>query len=133
MTSETVPQHMAALERANEVRLVIARTKAAVKADGARLGPLRVAHLLCLPVERRPPALERLRIFDLVEACPRWGRHRVLRLLASCGVPERKTVGQATVRQRQAVADALEGAVGHLLTRSERMAFERQLRAERAG
>ena len=128
MTAETIPQHMEALTFANEVRSALAAIKAEIREDGPHFGPLRVAHLLCLPEDERPPALGRARIYDLVKACPRWGRHRVLRLLAPAGVPERKTVGEATARQRQAVADALDAAVRDRLTRSERMTFERQLR-----
>jgi len=131
MTAEVVPQHMEALKLANEYRIARATLRRTLKGDGPLLAPLRVAHVLC--GADRPDWIEGMTIFDLAAACPRFGRQRVLPILALAGVSEITLVGSATVRQRQAVAAGLDWTVRDRLSRKQRMAFERQLRAERVG
>jgi DNA-binding transcriptional ArsR family regulator len=130
-TTDSVPQHMRALEQANAVRLERVAFKRRLKADGPALGALRVAHLLCC--DERPAAIDSMPIGHLIEAVPDFGWARVRKLLSPTGVPELKPVGAATFRQRQAVADALDDAIRHRVTRAERREFERELQAERVG
>ncbi|MGI8845359.1 MAG: hypothetical protein ACR2HC_04180 [Thermoleophilaceae bacterium] len=46
-------------------------------------------------------------ISDLLMSQNRWGRARCRRLLTSIGVPENKSVGTLTERQREALAEVL--------------------------
>jgi len=131
MTAEAVPQHLAALALANEIRLARGEMKRQLRNDGHLLSPLRVAYILC--EADRQSWLDGMTLFDLIDACPRFGRARILRLLSQAQISELATVGSATNRQRQALANALDDLVRDRLTRRERMAFERQLRAERVG
>lgn len=94
------PQHMQALARANEVRLARAELKRRI-ADG----DIDVAHvILTCPWETAS-----MPIGELLASQRRWGATRARRLLAGIGMPETKTVGSMTERQRRALALAAMG------------------------
>lgn len=89
------PQHMRALERANEVRVARAELKRGVafgKIDAAEV-------ILYCPWEARSMAVAELLL------CQRsWGASRCRKILALLPISERKTVGSMTDRQRHALA-----------------------------
>src|SRR3954454_5653914 len=89
------PQLMRALEQANRVRLARAELKRQV-ADGE----LTVADI----VLSCPWEAESMKISDLLTSQHRWGRTRCRRFLASITLPENKTIGSMTERQRRALA-----------------------------
>jgi hypothetical protein len=94
------PQHMRALELANRVRLARAELKRQV-ADGE----VSVAEI----VLECPWEAESMRISDLLTSQHRWGLTRCRRFLAAIPIPENKTIGTMTERQRRALALALSG------------------------
>ena len=98
------PQHMTALQRANEVRLGRAALKREVagEQDVAR-GRARLAALL----EDPPSALASLPIGEALLWPRRHGRRTVGRFLVVAGCREHKRVGELTERQRRAIAVAL--------------------------
>lgn len=103
MTSPTAiaparPQHLRALQRANEVRLARAELKRRV-AEGEL-----TASEVVLDV---PWETESMAIADLLMSQRRWGRTRCRRFLASVPLSETKTIGSMTERQRRAVASQL--------------------------
>jgi hypothetical protein len=93
------PQHLRALQRANEVRLARAELKRRVAE-----GELTVAEV----VVDSPWEAESMAIADLLMSQRRWGRTRCRRLLAQVPLSETKTIGSLTDRQRRAVAALLE-------------------------
>ena len=93
------PQHLRALQRANEVRLARAELKRSVAE-----GELTVAEV----VLRSPWEADSMAIADLLMSQRRWGRTRCRRLLAQVPLSETKTIGSLTDRQRRAVAALLE-------------------------
>ncbi len=97
------PQYMRALERANEVRLARAELKRRV-AFG-RIGVAEV--ILCCPSEA-----DSMEVADLLASQRRWGQTRCRKLLAQVPIPETKTVGSMTDRQRHALAAMLTSAEG---------------------
>lgn len=99
--SASGPQHLQALQRANEVRLA----RAALK-RGVASGEISVADVvLDVPWEAAS-----MTISDLLTAQRRWGHTRCRRFLQGIPMSESKTVGSMTERQRRAVAAALSGA-----------------------
>jgi hypothetical protein len=92
------PQHLQALERANQVRLARAELKRSVAA-----GTLHAAQI----VLACPPEAEGMAISDLLMSQRRWGRTRCRKFLAAIPLSENKTIGSMTERQRQACATAL--------------------------
>jgi hypothetical protein len=95
------PQHLRALQRANEVRLARAELKRRVAE-----GELTVAEV----VLDSPWEADSMAIADLLMSQRRWGRTRCRRFLAQVPLSETKTIGSLTDRQRRAVAAELEGA-----------------------
>lgn len=92
------PQHMRALERANEVRLARADLKRRVA-----LGEIDVSGVILeCPWEARSMA-----IADLLMSQHRWGRTRCRKFLAMVPLSENKTIGSMTDRQRQCLAAML--------------------------
>lgn len=92
------PQHMRALERANEVRLARAELKRRVafgKTDAADV-------ILYCPWEARSMA-----VAELLTSQYRWGQARCRKVLAQLPISEEKTVGSMTDRQRRALAAML--------------------------
>ena len=92
------PQYMDALRRANEVRLARAQTRREVAAGEIGVGEV----ILACPRE-----LCTMTVFELLAAQRRWGRKRSRDLLAEVGLPETKSLGTMTERQRRVVADRL--------------------------
>jgi hypothetical protein len=98
VTLECGPQHLKALERANEVRLARAALKRRVAS-----GEIRVADVvLACPAE-----VEGMAISDLLMSQRRWGRTRCRKFLATIPITESKQIGTLTDRQRRAVASDL--------------------------
>jgi len=95
-----VPQHLRALEQANRVRLARAELKRQV-AEGERT----VAEI----VRECPWEAESMQIADLLQSQHRWGHTRCRRLLTGISIPETKTIGSMTDRQRHVLAARLEG------------------------
>lgn len=93
------PQYMRALARANEVRLARAELKRCVADGDASVAEV----ILGLPWEA-----ENMTISDLLMSQRRWGHTRCRKLLAQVPVPENKTIGSMTDRQRRALAQLLE-------------------------
>ena len=106
MTSPTAiapaPQHLRALQRANEVRLARAELKRRVAE-----GELTASEV----VLDAPWEASSMAIADLLMSQRRWGRTRCRRFLASVPLSETKTIGSLTERQRRAVATQLGGVV----------------------
>ena len=96
------PQHMRALDRANQVRLARAELKRDI-AEGRRT----VADV----VTDCPWESESMTISDLLMSQHRWGRTRCRRFLASLPMSETKTIGSMTDRQRACLAARLKGEV----------------------
>ncbi len=89
------PQHMQALQRANEVRLARAELKRKIG-----LGTLTVAEvILTCPWEASS-----MTIAELLTSQRRWGTARASKFLSGIGMPETKTVGSMTERQRGLLA-----------------------------
>jgi hypothetical protein len=94
------PQHLRALDRANQVRLARAELKRDI-AEGNRT----VAEV----ITDCPWESESMTISDLLMSQHRWGRTRCRRFLASAGMLETKTIGSMTERQRGCLAARLNG------------------------
>lgn len=92
------PQHLRALERANRVRLARADLKRRVAE-----GELAVADV----VLSRPWEAESMEVADLLLSQRRWGWTRARKVLAAIPIPENKTIGSMTDRQRRALAEKL--------------------------
>jgi hypothetical protein len=99
MEASRQPQHLRALDRANETRLARAKVKRQVAA-----GEKSAADVL------RDPSwcVATWQIVDLLMAQRRWGRARARRLLLSLGLPEQKQIGTMTERQRKALIAVLD-------------------------
>lgn len=89
------PQHMQALQRANEVRLARAELKRNIG-----LGTLTVAEVILMC----PWEAASMTIAELLTSQRRWGTTRASKFLAGIGMPETKTVGSMTDRQRGLLA-----------------------------
>lgn len=94
-TIPPAPQHMRALQRANEVRLARAELKRRVTE-----GEIAAAEvILTCPWEAAS-----MTVADLLLSQRRWGTTRCRKFLTGAGIPETKTVGSMTDRQRRALA-----------------------------
>ena len=102
MTAEATiapaPQHMLALQRANQVRLARAELK-----RGVAHGRIDVADVVLAP----PWEAESMTIADLLMSQRRWGVTRCRKLLQAIPMSENKTIGSMTERQRRALASLL--------------------------
>jgi hypothetical protein len=94
-TIAPAPQHMQALQRANEVRLARAELKRRVSEGVISAGEV----ILTCPWEAAS-----MTIAELLVSQHRWGTTRCRKFLAEIGMPETKTVGSMTERQRRALA-----------------------------
>jgi hypothetical protein len=92
------PQHMRALERANQVRLARAELKRRVAA-----GELGVADVIL----ECPWEADSMAVADLLMSQRRWGQTRCRKFLAQIPMSEQKTVGSMTERQRRTLAAML--------------------------
>ena len=97
-TIAAAPQHIRALQRANEVRLARAELK-----RGVAHGRIGVADVVLDP----PWEAESMMIADLLMSQRRWGVTRCRKLLQLIPMSENKTVGSMTDRQRRALAALL--------------------------
>ena len=101
MSSATIaraPQHLQALQRANEIRLARADLKRRIAEGGVSAGEIVLA---C------PREVEGMAIADLLMSQRRWGRTRCRKFLAGIPLAENKSIGSMTDRQRRALALAL--------------------------
>ncbi len=89
------PQHMQALQRANEVRLARAELKRRIAEGSTSIGEV----ILSCPWEAAS-----MTIAELLTSQRRWGTARCRKFLATIGMPETKTVGSMTDRQRSVLA-----------------------------
>lgn len=94
----TRAQRMTALGRANEIR-----TERAVLKRDLKAGRKQIHNLLLEP----PSWLETMKLFDLMLACPKYGRVKVNKILQQCRISPSKTVGGLSQRQRVEVVSTL--------------------------
>lgn len=94
------PQHLAALARANLVRLARAGLKRRIAE-----GELSVVGVLMDP----PWEAAGMTVSDLLTSQRRWGATRCRKLLNPLHITETRTVGSLTERQRRALAGLLRG------------------------
>ncbi|MGH2850161.1 MAG: hypothetical protein ACRDLP_06045 [Solirubrobacteraceae bacterium] len=92
------PQHLRALQRANEVRLARAELKRRVMD-----GDVSAAEVIL----SSPWEVESMAVSELLMSQHRWGHTRARRFLATIPMTETKTIGSLTERQRQSLADLL--------------------------
>ncbi len=94
------PQHLQAFAQANRVRVARAEVKRQLKA-----GEMSFEDALYHPMTQT------MTVFDLLSAQHRWGRDRVLKVLAPFHISELKQVGALTDRQRTSIlANLLRGS-----------------------
>lgn len=89
------PQHMRALSRANEVRLARSALKRSVAAGNITAGTV---------ISTCPWEAETMAVAELLQCQRRWGATRSSAFLAEVGIPETKTIGSFTDRQRRLMA-----------------------------
>ncbi len=102
-TMTPAPQHMRALEIANQVRLARADLKRRVG-----IGELRAADIILAC----PPEAETMSIMDLLQSQRRWGIARCRKLLERMQMSESKLIGTMTERQRRTLAQLLSSTPG---------------------
>jgi len=107
------PQCLAALGRANDVRLARAQLKRRVRAGGLAAAEV----VLTSPWQTRT-----MSVGDLLMSQRGWGRIRARRLLLSLAVPENKQIGTLTERQRLAIAAVLTARTTTVPTQPARRA-----------
>jgi hypothetical protein len=95
------PQHMRALQRANEVRLARAELKRRVAT-----GEIEVADVIL----ECPWEAESMAVADLLMSQRRWGHTRCRKFLSQIPMSEKKTIGSMTERQRRTLAAMLSSA-----------------------
>ena len=98
---QAAPQHLRALERANEVRLARAELKRRVSC-----GEISAADVIL----ESPWEAGSMTVADLLMSQRRWGITRCRKVLAQIPVSETKTIGSLTDRQRRALAALLAPA-----------------------
>jgi hypothetical protein len=114
------PQHLRALERANAVRLARADLKRRV-ADG----DITAAEVILAS----PWEAASMTIADLLTSQKRWGSTRCRKFLQCVFIPENKTIGSMTQRQRRELAQLLGD--GESSCRAEEMTDDRSERFRR--
>jgi hypothetical protein len=92
------PQHLQALQRANAVRLARAELKRRVADGHVSAGEV---------ILRSPWEAESMTVSDLLTSQRRWGSTRCRKLLQYLSIPENKTIGSMTDRQRRVLAALL--------------------------
>src|SRR4051812_37795861 len=101
--SDAAPQHLIALQRANEVRLARAELKRRIASQGLSAAQV---------VLECPWEADSMEISDVLMSQRRWGRARCRRVLLSLGMPENKQLGTLTQRQRFELAAVLSQKLG---------------------
>jgi hypothetical protein len=111
------PQHMRALERANQVRLARADLKRRVAS-----GEIGVAEVIldC------PWEADSMAVADLLMSQRRWGQTRCRKFLTQIPMSEQKTVGSMTERQRRTLA-AMLSATGPITMPSSQWVIARRV------
>jgi hypothetical protein len=94
------PQHLRALQRANAVRLARADLKRRIAE-----GDVSAAEVIL----RSPWEAASMTVSDLLTSQRRWGTTRCRKFLQCVPMPENKTIGSMTDRQRHALAQLLGG------------------------
>lgn len=84
-------QVMESLALANKIRF----ERAQIKRD-LRSGKLTIAELIM----EMPESIKNATVYEMLDAMNRWGRTRTLRLLRSMDIPENKTFGWLSPRQK---------------------------------
>jgi hypothetical protein len=97
-TAPARPQHMRALDRANEIRLARAELKRRVA-----FGKVDVAEVILYC----PWEVQSMAVGDLLMSQRRWGHTRCRKFLSQIPMSEKKTVGSMTERQRRTLAAML--------------------------
>ena len=94
------PQHLEALDRANEIRLARAQLKASIKA-----GEVTVPEALNL----QPEMVATMKVADLLKAQERWGDKRANTLMRFLNMTQNKRCGTLTDRQRDLICLHFKG------------------------
>lgn len=94
----TRAQRMMSLEHANEIRTGRADLKKDLKAGRAS------AHNLIL---EPPELIATMKVFDLLLACPKYGRVKVNKILQVCRISPSKTIGGLSQRQKSEIVSML--------------------------
>lgn len=87
----TLDQRQQALSKANRIRSKRAQLKLDLKA-----GRTSIHDILLKP----PSWVESMKVFDVLLACPHYGKVKVNKILEFCRVSPSKTIGGITQRQR---------------------------------
>lgn len=103
MTSTIAPpqtgeQRLAALARANEIRLLRAQVKRDIRSREIQAWPL---------IDEPPAELLTMKVYDLLLAMPKFGAFKVSALLRQHAISTSKTVGGLSDRQRAALVEWL--------------------------
>jgi hypothetical protein len=96
--SNNRPQHVRALKRANEVRQARARIKRRIASGDLTAAEVILSH---------PWELESMGIAEVLLSQRHWGSRRCDEFLVRLSLPEHKSIGSMTERQRIAVAALL--------------------------
>ena len=112
-TIAPAPQHLRALQRANEVRLARAELKRRIASGELGVGEV----VLDCPWEAAS-----MTVADLLMSQPRWGHTRCRKFLAAVSLSETKTVGSMTERQRNALDGLLRRQQSRVRARSRQPA-----------
>ncbi len=94
------PQHLEALDRANEIRFARAQVKAEI-----RSGEMTVPQAL----NSQQEMLATMKVADLLKAQERWGEKRTNRLLRFLNISQNKLCGSLTDRQRRLICLHFQG------------------------
>lgn len=98
MPERTKIQRMTALEYANQIR-----TKRATLKRDLKAGRESIHDLLLEP----PEYLHSMKVFDLMIACPKYGRVKTNKILQLCRISPSKNVGGLSPRQRTEIVSML--------------------------
>ncbi len=96
----STPQHLRALQHANEVRIARADLKRQVRSGSVTAAVV---------VELCPWEAQTMAIGELLRTQQRWGHKRASGLLREHAISETRLIGKLTERQRVALAGALRG------------------------
>lgn len=96
---QLIQQHMAALQLANTVR-----TKRSTLKRDLKTQRISIRDVLLKP----PEYISTMKIFDLLVACPKYGRIRVNTLLKTCLISASKPIGMLSERQRIEISSMMD-------------------------
>jgi hypothetical protein len=94
----SLEQRMAALRKANEIRIYRSNLKKDLKAGRVAVRPL---------VENPPAELETMKLVDLLRAVPKFGRAKINKILWRAAASPSKTLSGLSARQREAILELL--------------------------